>query len=62
MTEQPRLVLVAGDLLLDLVDRANPGQKFEVEWGEPNTVTVLIYEPVFRRLPMFPDDGEGDAA
>lgn len=43
------LVLVDAELLLELVDRANPGKHLTVDWGSPVVVETwqAVYTPAF---------------
>jgi hypothetical protein len=44
-----RLVLVNEELLMELVELANPEEVITVEWGEPVTEEVAYYNPVFTK-------------
>ena len=41
------VVMVTGELLLDLIHRANPDKMLTIEWGEPTSVPdyMVVYEP-----------------
>ena len=43
------MVLVSGELLLTLIDKAHPDRDLTIEWGEPMRVPdyVDVYEPTF---------------